>query len=285
MTNLNKIADVIYLLSNTCMPGYVKVGKTSDLDSRIDALYTTGVPQPFVLERAFRVKDATGLEKTFFKIFAPERVPNREFFQDRDTPSDPRSMIERFVTMILSNGSGIIEEVRLKTPSEQTDDSKSQLSSRESGGIVNVDTDSDPVTRFFGGKNICGNYIRSGLGISGAHLRETVKGRSRRNKKLLVEVRMQRNDASYIYSQLYEKRDVIESALSKILGFDVKLQWDEARGRKYRSIRIIYDGLIDITDESKYTQYRQWHETHKNAMYQVFHSIVMSLKLPPEGLS
>ena len=40
---------IVYLLTNECMPGIVKIGMTSraDMDNRLKELYTTGVPQPF----------------------------------------------------------------------------------------------------------------------------------------------------------------------------------------------------------------------------------------------
>ena len=42
--------EYVYLLTNPSMPGMVKIGYTAQNDAkkRIDGLYTTGVPFPFI---------------------------------------------------------------------------------------------------------------------------------------------------------------------------------------------------------------------------------------------
>ena len=76
---------IVYLLTNPCMPGIVKIGKTSrtDLQNRMKELYTTGVPVPFECVYACRIKLAhmDKLESTLHNAFEPYRVnKNREFF-------------------------------------------------------------------------------------------------------------------------------------------------------------------------------------------------------------
>ena len=76
---------IVYLLTNPCMPGIVKIGKTSrtDLQNRMKELYTTGVPVPFECVYACRIKlsHMDKLETTLHSAFAPYRVnKNREFF-------------------------------------------------------------------------------------------------------------------------------------------------------------------------------------------------------------
>ena len=76
---------IVYLLTNPCMPGIVKIGKTSrtDLQNRMKELYTTGVPVPFECVYACRIKlsHMDKLETTLHSAFEPYRVnKNREFF-------------------------------------------------------------------------------------------------------------------------------------------------------------------------------------------------------------
>lgn len=77
---------IVYVLVNECMPGLVKIGKTSrkDMGARLRELYTTGVPLPFECRYACRVKlsHTDELEKALHKAFAPYRVnDSREFFR------------------------------------------------------------------------------------------------------------------------------------------------------------------------------------------------------------
>ncbi len=63
------------------MPGYVKVGRTTNLKKRIRDLDKTGVPLPFECFYACTVKNAIFVEKQLHDAFLDSRVrPNREFF-------------------------------------------------------------------------------------------------------------------------------------------------------------------------------------------------------------
>ncbi len=80
MSSLN----IVYVLTNSAMPGLVKIGRTSqeDANGRIGQLYTTGVPVPFTLEYACKVPTAEEVEKALHIAFAPNRInPRREFFR------------------------------------------------------------------------------------------------------------------------------------------------------------------------------------------------------------
>jgi len=57
--------SIVYVLTNSAMPGLVKIGYTSqdDANSRIAQLYTTGVPVPFTIEYACKVQNAEEVEK------------------------------------------------------------------------------------------------------------------------------------------------------------------------------------------------------------------------------
>jgi len=76
--------EIIYILINEAMPGYVKIGKTStSLEQRIRELSTsTSVPLPFTCFYACIVKDSSFVEHQLHDAFDNDRVnPRREFFQ------------------------------------------------------------------------------------------------------------------------------------------------------------------------------------------------------------
>jgi T5orf172 domain len=84
MVNLMAEYSVVYVLTNPAMPGFVKIGRTSQEDTatRLAQLYTTGVPFPFNLEFACRVQNPEEVEAALHIAFAPHRVnPRREFFK------------------------------------------------------------------------------------------------------------------------------------------------------------------------------------------------------------
>ena len=74
--------DIIYVLINEAMPGYVKIGRTTNLEKRIRRLDTTSVPLPFECFYACTVKDADFVEKQLHDAFLDHRVrSSREFFE------------------------------------------------------------------------------------------------------------------------------------------------------------------------------------------------------------
>lgn len=79
---MNETQQIIYLLINEAMPGYVKIGKTINLEQRIRSLDTTGVPLPFECFYAASVVDMSFVEKKLHGAFADNRVrSNREWFE------------------------------------------------------------------------------------------------------------------------------------------------------------------------------------------------------------
>ena len=74
----NQKYGIVYLLTNPCMPGLVKIGMTAqeDVDKRMRELYTTDVPVPFDCEFACRVKqnDFAKIAKALHTAFALYRV-------------------------------------------------------------------------------------------------------------------------------------------------------------------------------------------------------------------
>lgn len=82
----NQDYGIVYLLTNACMPGIVKIGKTTrkDLLQRMKELYTTGVPVPFecVYSCSVKMSHVDQLEAALHRAFDPYRVnENREFFR------------------------------------------------------------------------------------------------------------------------------------------------------------------------------------------------------------
>ena len=74
--------EIIYILINEAMPGYVKIGKTTNLEQRIRSLDTTSIPFPFECFYACAVKDASFVEQQLHDAFLDHRVrTSREFFE------------------------------------------------------------------------------------------------------------------------------------------------------------------------------------------------------------
>ena len=74
--------EIIYVLINEAMPGYTKIGRTTNLEQRIRSLDTTSVPLPFECFYACTVEDANFVEKQLHDAFADNRVrTNREWFE------------------------------------------------------------------------------------------------------------------------------------------------------------------------------------------------------------
>ena len=63
--------DVVYLLSNEAIPGWVKIGRTNELDRRLKELYNTSVPLPFKVEstlKTYSMSEGVVLEKSIHEI-------------------------------------------------------------------------------------------------------------------------------------------------------------------------------------------------------------------------
>ena len=76
--------EIIYILTNEAMPGYVKIGKTNnDLELRVRELSaSTSVPLPFTVFYACTVNNAQFVEHQLHDAFDDNRVnPKREFFR------------------------------------------------------------------------------------------------------------------------------------------------------------------------------------------------------------
>ena len=74
--------QIVYVLQNPAMPGYVKIGKTDNLAQRMRSLFDTPVPVPFICFYAARVENSAKVETQLFEIFGDKRShPKREFFE------------------------------------------------------------------------------------------------------------------------------------------------------------------------------------------------------------
>lgn len=77
------MSEIIYVLTNEAMPGYVKIGMTTNnLEQRVRELSrSTSVPLPFTVFFACTVADAHFVEHQLHDAFDNNRVnPRREFF-------------------------------------------------------------------------------------------------------------------------------------------------------------------------------------------------------------
>jgi hypothetical protein len=75
--------QIIYILTNEAMPGYIKIGfTTNSVEERLKQLDRTSVPLPFERYYSAEVEDARRDEEWLHSIFADRRVRgNREFFK------------------------------------------------------------------------------------------------------------------------------------------------------------------------------------------------------------
>ncbi len=73
---------IIYILTNPSMSGYVKIGKTSNLENRLKQLDNTSVALPFQCVYASEVADYEVAEKLLHDAFSDTRSRStREFFE------------------------------------------------------------------------------------------------------------------------------------------------------------------------------------------------------------
>lgn len=77
------LSDIVYVLTNDAMPGYIKVGITDDLTRRLKELDQTNTPLPFTCAYACKINNnntAVDIEKSVLEAFEEHRVrKNREF--------------------------------------------------------------------------------------------------------------------------------------------------------------------------------------------------------------
>ena len=75
-------SGTVYIISNPAMPGLVKIGKTINLEARLQSLYSSGVPMPFRCIYAKEVDNYSEVERKLHKGLNSHREnSNREFFR------------------------------------------------------------------------------------------------------------------------------------------------------------------------------------------------------------
>jgi hypothetical protein len=82
--NGDNATGIVYVLTNPAMPGLTKIGMTTqeEINSRMNQLYTTGVPVPFECDYACQVKECEKVEAALHLAFGNVRInPRREFFK------------------------------------------------------------------------------------------------------------------------------------------------------------------------------------------------------------
>lgn len=85
--------EIVYILTNESMPGYVKVGKTNDMTRRLRELDNTSVPLPFECYFAAEVANASQVEQMIHTAFADHRVRGgREYF--KISPERPFAILD-----------------------------------------------------------------------------------------------------------------------------------------------------------------------------------------------
>jgi len=104
------MTGIVYVFTNPAMPGYVKIGRTSQADvmQRLKELSNpTGVPVPFECLYAAEVADASKVEEAIHKAFDVDRInPKREFFK-----TDPQRIIILLEAMQISDVTPATEEM------------------------------------------------------------------------------------------------------------------------------------------------------------------------------
>jgi hypothetical protein len=114
----NRMPGQVYCLSNPSMPGLIKCGRTDGTSIiRARSLYTTGVPEPFTVEKFAKVDDPKSIEETIHRVLSPFRVNvSREFF---------RISLEEAIEKILAELPDIVWEDGSKCEDEPVSNSTS----------------------------------------------------------------------------------------------------------------------------------------------------------------
>tara|TARA_B100000315_G_scaffold143255_1_gene132230 strand:- start:412 stop:1020 length:609 start_codon:yes stop_codon:yes gene_type:complete len=101
--------QIIYLLTNPSMPDLVKVGRTSDLETRMRSLYNSSTPVPFECFYACEVNDAEEAERRIHNAFNANRVnQKREFF--RINPESIREVLKLIEKKDITPNEDIVED-------------------------------------------------------------------------------------------------------------------------------------------------------------------------------
>jgi hypothetical protein len=125
----NKKSTIIYVLTNSAMPGLVKIGKTTNLKKRIrDLSSPSGVPVSFELEYACQVKNSKcdEIEKALHTAFKPQRLnTGREFF--RINPVQAIAILKVIKLENTKDITDITQKMASEINNEMTEEDKSTI--------------------------------------------------------------------------------------------------------------------------------------------------------------
>lgn len=123
------VTGIVYVLANSAMPDYVKIGTTQDLQERMRTLDGTSVPWPFECVYAAKVENPRKWEQTLHEVFSEARVNRRrEFF---------RSEVTAKVVLILQTAQ--LEDVTRSVPPTVSDEETKQIGRRENFDFAMLD--------------------------------------------------------------------------------------------------------------------------------------------------
>lgn len=128
--------EIIYILTNEAMPGYVKIGKTStSLEQRIRELSgSTSVPLPFTCYYACTVKNAAFVERQLHDAFDNNRInPRREFFQ-----ISPERVVAALKIGEIENITPKKDFVDSKEDQQALDETRAQIKAKFNFDMVNI---------------------------------------------------------------------------------------------------------------------------------------------------
>lgn len=135
--------EIIYILINEAMPGYVKIGKTStSLEQRIKELSnSTSVPLPFTCFYACTVKDSAFVEHQLHDAFDNNRInPRREFFQ-----ISPERVVSALKLAEIENITPKKDFVDSKEDQQALDETRAEIRSKFNFDMVNIPIGSELV--------------------------------------------------------------------------------------------------------------------------------------------
>lgn len=149
--------QIVYVLTNPAMPGFVKIGKTliEDVNQRLSQLYTTSVPFPFELAFACKVPNADEVERALHRAFAPNRAnPRREFFN-----IEPDQAIAILKLLHVEDATAEIESMQTAIPAEEVEAGKQYKARRPNLNFREMGIPIGSVLRFTEGDatvTVCG---------------------------------------------------------------------------------------------------------------------------------
>ena len=161
MEKTNKNIGIVYVLTNSAMPGLVKIGMTTreSIDTRMKELYSTGVPVPFDCVYACEVKvsDCAKIEKALHKAFEPNRInANREFFSIR--PEQATAILELFNRKDITNE--VVAEIENDlTPADKVAGEKIKTNRRPPLNFREMGIQRNSVLTFVNDPSVCVTVI------------------------------------------------------------------------------------------------------------------------------